>query len=152
MWWKNLVGPQNFMEKYWTSANIFLTVSKLSSRPGWEYEHLIWAVNINKKIAYPLSGYQIRMMWFWFSCLCVIYWYQFYGNKTFWIFSFRDQYRNAPFTTFYVTVGNMIKEIHRCLLLLLGSEPSAIVITQVIKVIFANSHKLEIRWRSYWHG
>lgn len=53
-------------------------------------------------------------------------------------FLFRDQYRNAPFTTYYVTVGYMIKEIHRCLLLLLGSEPSAIVITQVIKVISVN--------------
>lgn len=45
------------------------------------------------------------------------------------------QYPNAPFTTFYVTVGYMIKEIHRCLLQVLGSEPSAIVIIQIIKCL-----------------
>ena len=47
---------------------------------------------------------------------------------------YRDQYRSAPFTPFSVTLGYMIKEIHRCLLLLLASESSPMVVTQILKV------------------
>ena len=45
-----------------------------------------------------------------------------------------DQYRNAPFTPFSVTLGYMIKEIHRCLLLALVAENSPLATTQIIKV------------------
>ena len=45
-----------------------------------------------------------------------------------------EQYRNAPFTPFSVTLGYMIKEIHRCLMLALTTEQSPIATTQVIKV------------------
>ena len=45
-----------------------------------------------------------------------------------------EQYKNAPFTPFSVTLGFMIKEIHRCLLLALASEVSPLAITQIIKV------------------
>ena len=45
-----------------------------------------------------------------------------------------DQYRTAPFTPFSVTLGHMIKEIHRCLLLALVAENSPRAITQIIKV------------------
>ena len=45
-----------------------------------------------------------------------------------------EAYQNAPFTTFSVTLGHMIKEVHRCLLLALASENSPLAITQIIKV------------------
>ena len=45
-----------------------------------------------------------------------------------------EQYRSAPFTPFSVTLGYMIKEIHRCLMLALTTEQSPITTTQIIKV------------------
>ncbi|KAI0231144.1 HEAT repeat-containing protein 6 [Lamellibrachia satsuma] len=46
-----------------------------------------------------------------------------------------EQYRTAPFTPFSVTLGHMIKEIHRCLLLALVAENSPRAITQIIKCL-----------------
>ena len=54
-----------------------------------------------------------------------------------------DQYRSAPFTPFSVTLGHMIKEVHRCLLLALVAENSPRAVTQIVKVCGAiYSHKM----------
>jgi len=46
-----------------------------------------------------------------------------------------DQYRVAAFTPLSVVVGRMVRAVHRCLLSVLSSESSAIVITQVLKCL-----------------
>jgi len=48
---------------------------------------------------------------------------------------FSDQYRLTSFTPLSVVVGRMVRAVHRCLLTVLTSESSAIVITQVLKCL-----------------
>ena len=48
---------------------------------------------------------------------------------------FSDQYRLTSFTPLSVVVGRMVHAVHRCLLTVLTSESSAIVITQVLKCL-----------------
>jgi len=51
------------------------------------------------------------------------------------LFCFSDQYRLTSFTSLSVVVGRMVRAVHRCLLMVLSSESSAIVITQVLKCL-----------------
>lgn len=46
-----------------------------------------------------------------------------------------EQYRAAPFTSFSVVVGHMVKEMHRRLLLFLGSDISPFVMTHTLKCL-----------------
>ena len=56
----------------------------------------------------------------------------------FYLSSFSDPYRAAPFTSFSVVVGRMIKELHRRLLLLLNSfDVSVFIATQSLKCLAA---------------
>jgi len=51
------------------------------------------------------------------------------------LFNFSDQYRLSAFTSLSIVVGRMVRAVHRCLLTVLSSESSAVVITQVLKCL-----------------
>ena len=84
------------------------------------YYEFVWAISGHEGLS--------RMVSNWFICV------------------YSDQYRSAPFTPFSVTLGHMIKEVHRCLLLALVAENSPRAVTQIVKVHGAiYSHKMSRR-------